>query len=111
MNDLASAYLKQQKHKEAEQLYIEILTHTYDKDPLSMLNTAENNPAQGHWYKTIRLGTPVVIATLKNLGSLYRQQGQQDAANILENCLSHARNDSQSISQTLDALKQTNNLS
>jgi kinesin light chain len=110
-NNLASTYLKQQKYKEAEQLYKEVLTHTFDKDSQLTIQTIGNNNTQGNWDKTIQINTPAVTTTLKNLSLLYRQQGRYNAADILENCVLHARNDSQTIIQVLDIIKQTNNLS
>jgi kinesin light chain len=114
-NNLAFIYLKQQKYKEAEQLYKEVLTHTYDKDSPSTIQTSSitigNNDTQGNWYKTIRVDTPTVTTTLKNLSLLYRRQGRYDAADILEDCVLHTRNDSQTIIQALDIVKQSNNLS
>jgi kinesin light chain len=114
-NNLASAYLKQQKYKEAEQLYKDVLTHEHEKDSqssiqnLSVPTTTENHDTHSNWYKTSRIDTPTVTITLKNLSLLYRRQGRYDAADILENCALHARNDSQTIIQALDIIKQINN--
>ncbi len=94
---LASAYLKQQKYKEAEQLYQDILTHAQENDSQSSIKnfttTTGNVDTQGHWYKPIRLDTSTITTTLKNLSLLYRRQGRDDAADTLENDALHSRND------------------
>jgi len=116
-NNLASAYLKQQKYKEAEQLYKDVLTRAYEKEfgtssqDLSTSTTANGGPydAQGGWYKTIRADTPTVTTTLKNLSLLYRRQGRYEAADTLENCASRARKDPQAMIQALNLIKQINN--
>jgi kinesin light chain len=110
-SNLASAYFKQQKYKEAEQLYQDVLTHTYDKDYRSTVQTIGNNHVQGNWYKTIPVDAPTLTTILKNLSLIYRQQGRHDAADLLENCVLHNRNDSHTIIQALDIAKQINHLS
>jgi kinesin light chain len=117
-NNLASAYLKQQKYKDAEQLYKDVLTRAHEKefgtppqDPSSSTAASDGTyDAQGGWYKTIRADTPTVTTTLKNLSLLYRRQGRYEAADTLENCASRARKDPQAIVQALNIIKQTNNL-
>ena len=62
---------------------------------------------QSNWYKTIRMDTPTVTTTLKNLSLLYRRQGRYDTANTLENYVLHSQNDSQAIIQALDLVEHT----
>jgi kinesin light chain len=120
-NNLASAYLKQQKYKEAEQIYKDVLTRAQEKEfsnQSSSVNqqqetqsrgtTSENYDAQGGWYKTILADQPTVTTTLKNLSLLYRRQGKYEAAETLENCATKARKDPQAIIQALNIVKQTN---
>jgi len=71
--------------------------------------TTENHDIHSNWYKTTRADTPIVTKTLKNLSLLYRQQGRYDAADILENYALNTRNDSQTIIQALDIVRQINN--
>ena len=92
-------------------MYREVLIHTYDKDSRSTVQTIGNNHIQGNWYKTIPVDAPAVTTILKNLSLIYRQQGQYDAADLLENCALHNRNDSRTIIQALDIAKQINHLS
>jgi kinesin light chain len=114
-NNLASIYLKQQKYKEAEQLYKDVLTQVHEIDSQSSKQHSSsvvrtgNDDMQGNWCKTIRVDAPTVTTTLKNLSLLYRRQGQYDTADILENYASRARKDSEVIIQVLDIINQTNN--
>ncbi len=116
-NNLASAYLKQQKYKEAEQLYADVLIRAHEKNLQSSkqnsssttITTTGNYDAQGSWYKTLRVDTPTVITTLKNLSLLYRRQGRYDAATTLENCASRAGKDSQAILEAFNIVKQKTN--
>ena len=116
-NNLASAYLKQQKYKEAEQIYKDVLTRAQEKETSTTNQQKENqtNPgnnenydAQGGWYKTILSDQPTVTTTLYNLSLLYRRQGKYEAAEVLENCAAKARKDPQAIVQALNIVKQTN---
>jgi kinesin light chain len=119
-NNLASAYLKQQKYKEAEQIYKDVLTRAQEKEALNQSSaimqqqesqsgtTGGNYDAQGGWYKTILSDQPTITTTLKNLSLLYRRQGKYEAADTLENCAARARKDPQAILQALNIVKQTN---
>ena len=118
-NNLASAYLKQQKYKDAEQLYQDVLTRAHEKEfgnsPQDLTASTTGGgaggtyDAQGGWYKMIRADTPTVTTTLKNLSLLYRRQGRYEAADTLENCASRARKDPQAIIQALQIIQQTSN--
>jgi len=131
-NNLASAYLKQQKYKEAEQIYKDVLTNAQEKEcivkstiePQSQPQIQQqenqkppqpksttpgvNYDAQGGWYKSILSDQPTVTTTLKNLSLLYRRQGKYEAAETLENCATKARKDPQVIIQALNIVKQNN---
>jgi kinesin light chain len=107
-NNLASAYLKQGKYKQAEVLYKEVLTRAHEKEfgkvegenkPIWMrAEEREENkgkskegvnpplPEYGGWHKNVRVDSPTVTTTLKNLGALYRRQGKYEAAETLEEC-------------------------
>ena len=136
-NNLASAYLKQQKYKEAEQIYKDVLTraqeneivikspavsqqpqHPSHSQPLESQRSQPSNAlkhatpggsydAQGGWYKTVLTDQPTVTTTLKNLSLLYRRQGKYEAADTLENCAVKARKDPQAIVQALHIVHQT----
>ncbi|KAK3533023.1 hypothetical protein QTP70_006228 [Hemibagrus guttatus] len=96
-NNLASCYLKQGKYKEAEILYKEILTQAYKKEFGTV--DAENKPvwmyaedgrglggndthyAEGRgWHVT----SPIINSAMRSLGALYRYQGKNEAADIME---------------------------
>ncbi|XP_055879058.1 kinesin light chain-like isoform X2 [Biomphalaria glabrata] len=108
-NNLASAYLKQGKYKQAEVLYKEVLTRAHEKEfgkvegenkTIWMRaeereeNKGKNKdkeggpplPEYGGWHKNIKVDSPTVTTTLKNLGALYRRQGKYEAAETLEEC-------------------------
>jgi len=105
-NNLASAYLKQAKYKEAEILYKQVLTRAHEKefgaidgDNKPIWQVAEEReehkssgdktgPYQeyGGWHKAAKVDSPTVNTTLKNLGALYRRQGKFEAAETLEDC-------------------------
>lgn len=110
---LASVYLKQRKYKEAEQLYKEILTQALDKESSSIisdqsnLSANSNYDAQGGWYKTMRVDSPTITSTLKNLSILYRKQGRNEGADLLENYSSRARKEPQVIVQALNLIKKS----
>lgn len=110
-NNLASAFLKQGKYKQAELLYKEVLTRAHEKDfgkgddsnkPIWMIaedvEDRKGKPKDGlalkefgPWYKSTTIDSPTVVTTLKNLGALYRRQGKYEAAEILEEFASRAR--------------------
>ncbi|KAF2362307.1 Tetratricopeptide-like helical domain [Trinorchestia longiramus] len=113
-NNLASAYLKQGKYKEAEILYKQVLTRAHEKefgaidgDNKPIWQVAEereenkNSSSEdkkscnsstgpygeyGGWHKAAKVDSPTVNTTLKNLGALYRRQGKFEAAETLEDC-------------------------
>ncbi|CAG2108456.1 unnamed protein product [Medioppia subpectinata] len=108
-NNLASAYLKQGKYKEAELLYKQVLTRAHEREfgsidaqnkPIWQLaeereeikskNGVPNNAEYGGWHKAVDK-CPTVATTLKNLGALYRRQGKNDAAEVLEETALRAR--------------------
>ncbi|CAF0784263.1 unnamed protein product [Rotaria sordida] len=118
-NNLASTYLKQQKYIEAEQLYKDVLTCAYEKDfqssrkNFSSLSSTKlrNNDTQNNWYKTIEIDIPAITTTLRSLSLLYRRQGRYDTAEIIDNCASRIRKDSQAVVQALNLIQQVNHLS
>ncbi|XP_018011097.1 kinesin light chain isoform X3 [Hyalella azteca] len=113
-NNLASAYLKQGKYKEAEILYKQVLTRAHEKEfgaidgdnkPIwqvaeereenknSGIDEKKNGSSStgpygeyGGWHKAAKVDSPTVNTTLKNLGALYRRQGKFEAAETLEDC-------------------------
>jgi kinesin light chain len=125
-NNLASAYLKQGKYKDAEQLYREVLTAASEKDKpdeqvgmtspsMNSLNAATGNKAlpgdkdyvvsSGGWHKASKVDTPTVTTTLKNLVTLYRKQGRNEAADQLDNCAVKIKKDPSAISQAIDVVQ------
>lgn len=129
-NNLASAYLKQSKYKQAEILYKEILTRAHEKDfgkvddnnkPVWMYSEEqEENLKQGKvkndlpykdyhcWLKSSTTDSATITTTLKNLGTLYRKQGKQEAANILEDLISRTKQnalDKMKITKMTDSMK------
>ncbi|XP_069118640.1 kinesin light chain-like isoform X6 [Argopecten irradians] len=128
-NNLASAYLKQGKYKQAEALYKEVLTRAHEKEfgkvdgenkPIWMqAEEREENknlshqvkkgkykdgtpmPEYGGWHKAAKVDSPTVTTTLKNLGALYRRQGKYEAAETLEECAMRSKRNA------LDVVKQT----
>lgn len=105
-NNLASAYLKQGKNLEAEKTYKEVLTQAHlEEQPnadnpsnksIWMLaeerqefinNNGGDNSGEGQetgaWHK-VKVNSPTIISTLKNLSLIYRRQGKYDAAEILD---------------------------
>merc|ERR1712117_302102 len=117
-NNLASAYLKQGKYKEAEILYKQVLTRAHEREfgsideknkPIWQIaedreenkNNLDNLPygEYGGWHKAAKVDCPTVTTTLKNLGALYRRQGKYEAAETLEDCALRTRKDA------LDAVK------
>jgi len=109
-NNLASAYLKQGKYKEAEILYKQVLTRAHEKEfgsiddknkPIWQIaedreenkNRKDNLPygEYGGWHKAAKVDCPTVTTTLKNLGALYRRQGKYEAAETLEDCALRTR--------------------
>jgi len=106
-NNLASAYLKQAKYREAEVLYKQVLTRAHEKefgaidgDNKPIWQVAEEREEHksaggeeggpygeyGGWHKAAKVDSPTVNTTLKNLGALYRRQGKFEAAETLEDC-------------------------
>lgn len=126
-NNLASAYLKQGKYKDAEQLYREVLTAASEKDkpddPASMTSPSMNSISNltaangnnkalekdyivsGSWHKASKVDTPTVTTTLKNLVTLYRKQGRNEAADQLDNCAVKIKKDPSAISQAIDVVQ------
>jgi kinesin light chain len=115
-NNLASAYLKQGKYKDAEILYKQVLTRAHEKEfgsiddknkPIWQVaeerEENKNNPDSnitevpygeyGGWHKAAKADSPTVTTTLKNLGALYRRQGKYEAAETLEDCALRSRKD------------------
>merc|ERR1712083_976601 len=111
-NNLASAYLKQGKYKEAEILYKQVLTRAHEREfgsideknkPIWQIaedreenkNRKDNLPygEYGGWHKAAKVDSPTVTTTLKNLGALYRRQGKYEAAETLEDCALRSRKD------------------
>jgi kinesin light chain len=125
-NNLASAYLKQQKYKDAEQLYREVLTAASEKDKpdesilYSSLNVTAASAAaagsngktqekdyivSGSWHKASKVDTPTVTTTLKNLVTLYRKQGRNEAADQLDNCAVKIKKDPSAITQAIEVVQ------
>ncbi|XP_050731682.1 kinesin light chain-like isoform X6 [Eriocheir sinensis] len=110
-NNLASAYLKQGKYKEAEILYKQVLTRAHEREfgaidgdnkPIwQVAEEREENKNKvkdsapygeyGGWHKAAKVDSPTVTTTLKNLGALYRRQGKYEAAETLEDCAIRSR--------------------
>uniref|UniRef100_A0A8C2XE75 Kinesin light chain n=1 Tax=Cyclopterus lumpus TaxID=8103 RepID=A0A8C2XE75_CYCLU len=104
-NNLASCYLKQGKFKQAETLYKEILTRAHEREFGSVDD--ENKPIWMHAEEReeqskvssiqrnvpppLRLLSPTVTTTLKNLGALYKRQGKFEAAETLEEAAMRSR--------------------
>ncbi|XP_058256115.1 kinesin light chain 1-like isoform X2 [Hemibagrus wyckioides] len=96
-NNLALCYLKQGKYKEAEILYKEILTQAYKKEFGTV--DAENKPVWMYAEDGTGLGgndshyaecrgchvtSPIINSVMLRLGALYRYQGKNEAADIME---------------------------
>lgn len=103
-NNLANSYMKQNKLVEAEQMYKEVLTAAHEESygEISESNKSiwmvaeerQERSAQGatlddpnsgnpSWYQ-MRVESPTVANTLKNLSALYRRLGKFEAAETLE---------------------------
>lgn len=128
-NNLASAYLKQGKYKEAEVLYKQVLTRAHEKefgaidgDNKPIWQVAEEREEHknsgdfeksssssvaygeyGGWHKAAKVDSPTVNTTLKNLGALYRRQGKFEAAETLEDCAVRSKKESRSQSTSSQA--------
>ncbi|XP_064088559.1 kinesin light chain-like isoform X3 [Macrobrachium nipponense] len=116
-NNLASAYLKQGKYKEAEILYKQVLTRAHEREfgaidgdnkPIwQVAEEREENKNKvkdsapygeyGGWHKAAKVDSPTVTTTLKNLGALYRRQGKYEAAETLEDCAIRSRKEAVSL--------------
>ncbi|KAM6954023.1 uncharacterized protein FYW47_012970 [Aplochiton taeniatus] len=89
-NNLASCYLKQGKFKQAEVLYKEILAHGHGKatgpDNEQREEQVNGTPVEdtGDWKQTGLVNSAIMTSTLRNLGALYRRQGNMKAAQMLE---------------------------
>ncbi|XP_066583945.1 kinesin light chain isoform X3 [Prorops nasuta] len=123
-NNLASCYLKQGKYKDAEIMYKQVLTRAHERGLKAMGASidGENKPIwqvaeereenkhrnkenapygeYGGWHKAVKVDSPTVTTTLKNLGALYRRQGKFEAAETLEDCALRSRK------EALDLVKQ-----
>lgn len=116
-NNLASSYLKQGKYKEAEQLYREVLTAASEKDrpeptmsssvSQSMISSKQekNYVESGSWHKASKVDTPTVTTTLKNLVTLYRKQGRNEAADQLDSCAVKIKKDPSAITQAIEVVQ------
>lgn len=103
-NNLANSYMKQGKLREAEEMYKEVLTAAHEEsygeiseNNKSIWMVAEErqerssqgatledpNTANPSWYQ-MRVESPTVANTLKNLSALYRRLGKFEAAETLE---------------------------
>ncbi|XP_049321636.1 kinesin light chain 1-like [Astyanax mexicanus] len=124
-NNLASCYLKQAKYKEAEILYKEILTRAHEKE--FGIVDAENKPIWMHaeereeskgmpgddtlcgelkdWYTAYKINSPTISTTLRNLAVLYRQQGKNDAAEMLEEFAMKIRKQGASVDPLKDTIR------
>lgn len=113
-NNLASAYLKQGKLKEAEALYKQVLSRAHEREfgaiseknrPIWMLaDAAEAGSHDGKSHEGIPTDNPAfctfavhVLSALRNLSSLYRKQGRIEAADILEKAAKGSKGDKQGI--------------
>uniref|UniRef100_W5UAJ8 Kinesin light chain n=1 Tax=Ictalurus punctatus TaxID=7998 RepID=W5UAJ8_ICTPU len=91
-NNLASCYLKQGKYKEAEILYKEILTQAHKKEFGTV--DAENKPIwiyaeEGRGihnaeFRGCQVTSPIINSAIRSLGALYRYEGKNEAAEIME---------------------------
>jgi len=121
-NNLASAYLKQAKYREAEVLYKQVLTRAHEKefgaidgDNKPIWQVAEEREEHksaggeeggpygeyGGWHKAAKVDSPTVNTTLKNLGALYRRQGKFEAAETLEDCAVRGKKEMESSKLTI----------
>ncbi|KAF4083267.1 hypothetical protein AMELA_G00138010 [Ameiurus melas] len=91
-NNLASCYLKQGKYKEAEILYKEILTQAHKKEFGTV--DAENKPIwiyaeegrdiHNAEFRGCQVTSPIINSAMRSLGALYRYEGKNEAAEIME---------------------------
>ncbi|ESO09063.1 hypothetical protein HELRODRAFT_169000 [Helobdella robusta] len=87
-NSLASAYLKQGKYKQAEELYKEILTRAHEREVATGTGVSGKpiwmQAEEAEEKKVVEMTLPTVSTTLKNLSALYRRQGKLEAAETIE---------------------------
>ncbi|TKR70333.1 hypothetical protein L596_022372 [Steinernema carpocapsae] len=105
MNNLASSFVKQGKYMDAEILYKQILTRAHEKEFGKISNSnrtiwqiAEDrednkhaNPEPMSYQEAMKIFTPTVASTLKNLINLYRRQEKYTAAETLEDVILRAK--------------------
>jgi kinesin light chain len=110
MNHLANCYLKQGKYRAAEATYKKVLDTVEtrdipggpDRSPVHSAAWVMNASTEscsikrndsvcmtpgtpgGGWYKSTPVQSPTVSSTLRNLSNVYREQGQVDKANELD---------------------------
>jgi kinesin light chain len=66
---------------------------------------AEKNYVEsGSWHKASKVDTPTVTTTLKNLVTLYRKQGRNEAADQLDNCAVKIKKDPSAITQAIEVV-------
>jgi len=98
-NNLAAAYMKQNKTLEAETLFKEVLrtafklpSYSNGEESHSSSNGSTPHGDVGQWHKITPLDSPTVSSTLKYLSQLYRRQGKQEAADVLEEFSTRTKN-------------------
>ncbi|CAF0943347.1 unnamed protein product [Brachionus calyciflorus] len=62
----------------------------------------KNYVESGSWHKASKVDTPTVTTTLKNLVTLYRKQGRNEAADQLDNCAVKIKKDPSAITQAIE---------
>ncbi|OON14913.1 tetratricopeptide repeat protein, partial [Opisthorchis viverrini] len=127
-NNLASAYLKQCKYAEAEELYKQVLTRAHEKEfgevsttnkPIWMLAedrqsglVTDTDVAQSLAARLSRQESQTVVTTLRNLAALYRRQGKFEAADVVDECAgrtSKAPTSAPNLPQALNGSRSTQN--
>ena len=59
----------------------------------------------GSWHKASKVDTPTVTTTLKNLVTLYRKQGRNEAADQLDCCAVKIKKDPSAITQAIEVVQ------
>ncbi|MCI4383538.1 hypothetical protein PGIGA_G00027680 [Pangasianodon gigas] len=115
-NNLASCYLKQGKYKEAEILYKEILTQAHKKEfgtvdaetkPVWMYAEEGRGVAGNNIHcaenRGCQVTSPIINSAMRSLGALYRHQGKNEAAEIMEEYAMRTRKQGATVEPLKDA--------
>ncbi|XP_075255356.1 uncharacterized protein LOC142348076 [Convolutriloba macropyga] len=105
-NNLAAAYMKQNKTMEAETLFKEVLrtafkfpSYSNGEESHSSSNESTPHGDVGQWHKLTPIDSPTVSSTLKNLSQLYRRQGKQEAAEVLDEFSTRTKNNNSKLDE------------